>query len=248
MKSFIKQIKTKAHRRLTVRFSKLDRVGISANYIKGDGIEIGGLNYPLPVRPGVHVKYVDRIKAEDQFAILDELKNDKLVTVDIIDDGETLSKVGNESQDFVIANHFIEHCQNVILTIKNMLRVLKPGGVVFLAIPEKRRTFDHLREITSLEHLIHDYEQGPESSEHDHYFDFVKLTNHGLGKSDLEIEDIIGQLKIKKWSIHFHVWDHQAMIDMFTMMKERLKFEFEIELALAPRPEGNESIFILRKQ
>ncbi len=247
MKSFIKLIKSTLHSKLTIKFSRLDRLGISSNYVFGEGIEIGGLNYPLPVRAGVKVKYVDRINAEDQFEILEELKNQKLVSVDIVDDGELLGKVGDESQDFVIANHFIEHCQNVILTVQNMLRVLKPGGIIFMAIPEKTCTFDNLRAVTTTDHLVRDYEQGPGLSEHDHYYDFVKYTDHGLGKSDEEIKKVIEQLIAKKWSIHFHVWDHQAMIDMFTMMKRQLRFAFEIELALAPRPGGNESLFILRK-
>lgn len=243
----IKRLKQSIRKRLVFKFSKLDRTAISANYIQGEGIEIGGLNYPLEVKRGVRVKYVDRILADDQFDILKELKGQKLVKVDIVDDGETLSSVAEASQDFVIANHFIEHCQNVVSTIENMLRVLKPGGIIFLAIPDKTRTFDHERSVTTMEHLIRDYTDGPGWSEHGHYFDFVKYTDHGRGKSDADIEKVILELKEKNWSIHFHVWDHQAMIDTFIMMQKQFSFPFDIELARAAQPGTNESIFVLRK-
>lgn len=39
-----------------------------------------------------------------------ELSSLDLVIVDIICDGEKLEKIENDSQDFVIANHFFEHC------------------------------------------------------------------------------------------------------------------------------------------
>jgi SAM-dependent methyltransferase len=247
MASMLTSLKASLQKKFVFRFSRLDRPGVSASYIKGEGIEIGGLNYPLVVRDGVKVKYVDRIPAEEQFDILSELKGQKLVPVDIVDDGETLATIADGSQDFVIANHFIEHTQNVVLTIQNMLRVLRRDGVIFMAIPDKRQTFDHLRAITTTDHLIRDYELGPAQSEHGHYFDFVKYTDHGLGKSDSEIEKVIEELKAKNWSIHFHVWDHQAMIDMFCMMKKHFGFAFEIEVARAAQSGGHESIFVLRK-
>lgn len=52
------------------------------------------MNYPLPVKKGVKVKYFDRISREEL--------------------------VFPESNDLVIANHFIEHCPNPIRTLENI--------------------------------------------------------------------------------------------------------------------------------
>ena len=128
-----------------------------------------------------------------------------------------------------------------------MLRVIRPGGILFMAIPDKRYTFDQPRAITPLTHFIKDYEEGPAWSEYHHYFDFVKHTTHGNGKTEIEINTVIEQLKAKNFSIHFHVWDHQAMIDMFCMVKKKFGFNFEIEAAIAAGAGSNESIFILKK-
>jgi SAM-dependent methyltransferase len=244
----INKIKHAIFKKFVFKFSKLDRYGISANFIKGSGIEIGGLNYPLVVKPGVLVKYVDRVSAESHLSILNEFKKEEIVKVDIIDDGEILSTIADNSQDFVIGNHFIEHTRNPILAIKNALRVLKPGGVVFMAIPDKRYTFDINRQNTSLDHLLKDYVEGPDWSEEDHYFDFVKNTEHGEGKTLEEMKIVINELKNRNFSIHYHVWDHQSMIDMFCMIKNELHFQFELQLCLSAKVGRNESIFILQKQ
>jgi SAM-dependent methyltransferase len=242
----INSFKTMVLRSLVFKFSKLDRWGISAASLSGSGLEIGAMDLPLHVKSGVAVKYLDRISKEDSAKIFPNLSA-KLVNVDIIGDGETLDVIETNSQDFVIGNHFIEHTQNPILTIENMLRVTRTGGKVFMAIPDKRFTFDEPRSITPLAHFIKDYTDGPAWSEHDHYVDFVKHTEHGIGKSELEIEEVIKKLKQINWSIHYHVWDHQSMIEMFSMIKSHFGFKFEIELAIAPLPNGNESIFVLKK-
>jgi predicted SAM-dependent methyltransferase len=72
-----------------------------------------------------------------------------------------LKKVQNESLDFIIGNHFIEHTRDPIGTISNWLSKLKPGGVIFMAVPDKRYTFDIERELTSLQHLISDHHSNP---------------------------------------------------------------------------------------
>ncbi len=63
----------------------------------------------------------------------------------MIDDGEHLASIGDESVDFVVANHFIEHCRDPIGALTTLLRVVRPGGVVFMAVPDKRQTFDRAR-------------------------------------------------------------------------------------------------------
>jgi predicted SAM-dependent methyltransferase len=46
-----------------------------------------------------------------------ELKSRKFIEPDIIDDGEKLSRIEDASQDFIIANHFLEHCEDPIGTV-----------------------------------------------------------------------------------------------------------------------------------
>lgn len=56
--------------------------------------------------------------------------------------------------DFVLASHVLEHCHDLISTIKEWLRVVKPGGMVFIIFPHKDRMFDSNRPRTTLEELL----------------------------------------------------------------------------------------------
>jgi len=216
------------------------RGSISFYYLKGYGIEIGALHKPLILSSKAKVKYVDRLPNEKLKIQYPELKDCKLVNVDIVDDGEVLSKIEDSSQDFVIANHFIEHCENPILAIKNMMRVLIKGGVLYMAIPDKRLTFDKNRKNTEFEHLIKDYKDGPEWSRNAH---FEEWTRHKLGITESkQVEEKVKELIGIDYSIHFHVWDQRSMMKFMSEIMTMLNID--IELAVI---RGVEVIFILKK-
>src|SRR5215218_5051715 len=88
------------------------REGIAKGYILGSGLEIGGLNAPLRVPGAARVRYVDRAPVPELRKQYPELDGQPLVETDVIDDGERLGTIPDASEDFVIANHFLEHCQD----------------------------------------------------------------------------------------------------------------------------------------
>jgi len=45
-----------------------------------------------------------------------------------------------ESQDFIIANHVLEHVINVIQSVRRWYEVLKPNGILYLSVPDWRFT------------------------------------------------------------------------------------------------------------
>lgn len=224
---------------------ELDRLFLSHQYIKGEGIEIGALHNPLPVKKSqAVVRYVDRMSEKDLRIQYPELAGLPLVEVHYLADGELLESIKDGSQDFVIANHFIEHCQNPILAIQNMIRVLKVGGVVFMAVPDKRYTFDKPRDVTPLQHIVEDYKNGPEASKEQHFREWVKTFN--ADKDEAFIADEAIKLMKFDYSIHFHVWTKTDMDELFLYLIDELKFNFEVELSY--RKVGDyENIYILRK-
>jgi SAM-dependent methyltransferase len=221
-----------------------NREWIAHTYLHGEGIEIGALHQPLSVSRDAHVKYVDRLSVEELRDHYKELKEYSLVPVDILDDGEQLTTLADSSQDFVIANHFLEHCQNPILAIENMLRVLRPQGVLYMAMPDKRgNDLDRLREITPLSHVLKDYREGPAWSKRQHYDEWVrygwKLTD------DVEIEKAIQFLMDIGYSIHFHAWCSSDILEMLLWLQRENHANFEMELLLSNQ--RFEIITVLRK-
>src|SRR5262249_41579641 len=94
------------------RRKPLGRAAIARTYLRGSGIEIGALHRPLRVPSHVAVRYVDRLSTAELRRQYPMLADHELVPVSIIDDGEQLVSLADASQDFVIANHFLEHCED----------------------------------------------------------------------------------------------------------------------------------------
>ncbi|MDO8444899.1 MAG: methyltransferase domain-containing protein [Deltaproteobacteria bacterium] len=215
---------------------------IANTYLNGAGIEIGALHNPLRVPGHVRVKYVDRMPAEDLRKHYPELGTHNLVKIDVIDDGERLAGFEDQSQDFVIANHFLEHSQNPIGVVNNQLRVIKSNGILYLAIPDKRYTFDIDRPVTSFEHLVRDFEDGPGWSRRQHFEEWVTLVGKTQGIE--EIARRTNQLLEIDYSIHYHVFTASEIMEFFSRLKRYVKYAFETELMFK---NNAEVIVILRR-
>lgn len=203
----------------------LTRESIAKLYLSGSGIEIGALHNPMKLDRHIKVKYVD---LKDKDALPDEIEGKKVhKIVDIVDNAETLTSVNSNSQNFVIANHVLEHCANPILAIKNMLRVLKTDGILFLTIPDKRYTFDKDRTITNFEHIMQDFEQGAQISKKAHCEEWIKLA---VKKSGNAAETAIAELYQETFAdIHYHCWTPKEILEMMVKLKDF--FDYEIEFA-----------------
>jgi SAM-dependent methyltransferase len=167
-----------------------------------------------------------------------------VVPVDVVDDGERLHTFADESQDFIIANHFLEHTQDPIGTLRRFVAVLKPSGVLYHAVPDKRFTFDAERPLTPLEHMIRDHDQGPEWSYRDHVSEFTRLVQRLEGEA---AEKHVRTLIADNYSIHFHVWTHETFLRFLFDVRDRYAMPFTLEANVLNRTR-DETIVILRKR
>lgn len=216
---------------------------LAKKFLRGSGIEVGALHSPLWVPDDASVRYVDRMSVEDLRRQYPELNQLPLVKIDIIDNGETLESIPAASQDFLIANHFLEHTQDPIGTLKHHLAVLKTGGILYLAVPDKRWTFDVKRPETTLQHLIDDHERGPKHSYDAHLREYAELVDDLSGE---ELEARIKFLKETNYSIHFHVWTDRGFRELLDHMKGQVGLQFEI-LDFETNRAREENIAIIRK-
>jgi SAM-dependent methyltransferase len=217
----------------------LNREALARIYLHGNGIEIGGLHNPLKVPPGVKVQYVDYKLPEELHKFHPGIPIEDIKVPDIVTDGEKLTGVEDESQDFVIANQFIEHCENPIGTIENFLRVIKRNGILYLALPDKRFTFDVRRPVTTFEHLLRDYREGGEWSRFGHHEEAHRLI---VGVTD---EKRIRRHMEEGRDTHYHVWTQIEMLEMIVRLRRDLAFDFELELFF--NHAHSEAILIIRK-
>jgi predicted SAM-dependent methyltransferase len=199
-----------------------ERERLADQYISGFGIEIGALCHPLKVDG---VTYIDRFDQKGLNKQYPEIPTDIMCRVDAVDDGEILEGIDSSSQDFVIANHFLEHCKNPIQTIGNWLRVLKSGGIIFCAIPNKDECFDKDRETTTWEHILEEYRTGFTNDEQHYKENAVEMDTN--------------------YSIHYHCWDHNAIHQFWDRVCDILPCKIEESVY---NPLRQEYIFIGRKK
>ncbi|MBV8072481.1 MAG: methyltransferase domain-containing protein [Acidobacteriaceae bacterium] len=126
------------------------------------GIEIGPLATPIISKQVSEVYYVDHADRETLQAKYAEDPNveiEKIVAVDALWGERTLRECFPDGRDFdyVLASHVMEHVPDMIGWLHEIAEVLKPGGRLLLVVPDKRFTFDYLRQPSRLGEVIDAY-------------------------------------------------------------------------------------------
>lgn len=107
----------------------------------------------------------------------------------------------DQSLDYVLSSHVIEHIYDVIGALEEWWRVIKIGGYLFNVVPHKERTFDKDRPRTPLNELIARHvgllpNTGPADQHHSVWItqDFIEICSY-LGFpiiQILEVDDKVG--------------------------------------------------------
>jgi len=220
----------------------MNRFDLSKKYgPKGFGLEIAGLHNPWPVLdPFTKVLQVDLFDHASLRKQYPEMCHKPFVDVHVLDDGNYLKTIADESMDFLFSSHVLEHLQNPIEGIKNWLRVLKKGRYAYLAVPLRDQTFDRNRVNTSLDHVIEEYKNPYQLHLGEHYREYFRDVDRLRG---VELDDRVYQSLMDKPHIHFHCWDFIALEEFF--------FESQIILngfnILEFMPAGHEALIVLQK-
>lgn len=154
--------------------SRRDKLCGSLNIAGGVGLEFGPLNTPIIAKSEGDVRYVDAKTTE-------ELRRDMpagngydasaFVEIDYVWRRPFREAVGGVQFDYALACHVIEHTPNMLGWLNDIASVLKPGGLISLAIPDKRHTFDVLRQPTTCATVVSDFLRGETRPRAHHVFD-----------------------------------------------------------------------------
>jgi predicted SAM-dependent methyltransferase len=161
------------------------------------GLEIGALASPLVKPSEGNIFFVDHA---DTQAIRRKYANEKhwvnvedIVEVDAVWGEQTLQEcIGHSKKvDYVIASHVIEHVPDLITWLAEIHEVLTSGGSLRLAVPDRRYTFDYLRNESRLSDALEAYLLRARRPlprfiiEHRHMARVVDVTSAWRGKLDV---------------------------------------------------------------
>ena len=163
------------------------------------GLEIGALTSPVihrkDIKGGGQVFYLDHLSSEELKVKYESDKSinvEDIVSVDYVcSDGDLLQVLDKNSFDYVIGSHIIEHVPNMIQFLSDVFEVLRPGGICFLVVPDKRFTFDYKRPLTTFGELLEAYFLGRKrpsvTAVYDHFSTAISVDTNDVwtGKFDV---------------------------------------------------------------
>jgi 2-polyprenyl-3-methyl-5-hydroxy-6-metoxy-1,4-benzoquinol methylase/glycosyltransferase involved in cell wall biosynthesis len=182
------------------------RRALANRYLRGFGIECGALQNPLPLPADARVVYVDRLTEPQAREHYPELAPHPLVVPALVGDLHRLP-IRDGGVDFCIGNHLLEHARDPIGALGELLRVVRPGGVVFASVPDVGNPLDRSRPVTPLAHLLDDHDPALDRTAADlaHYRESVTSSHPEMSPEERErlLETWIAQ----RYSIHYHTFD-----------------------------------------
>ncbi|HEX8047480.1 class I SAM-dependent methyltransferase [Rhizobium sp.] len=199
-----------------------DRLRSTFN-VAGKGLEIGPSHSPLmPKAAGFDVEILDYLDAEglrEKYARAG-LDVSAVEEVDFIGDGRSMTEViGTHARyDWIVASHVIEHVPDLVSFLTDCEALLKPGGSLVLAVPDKRCCFDILRPISTVGQVLQAHVDGRKRPSPGIVFDDVAYARKRDGHIGWSLADR-GELKEVRpakdaWTLFEQARRSDAYIDM----------------------------------
>jgi len=192
----------------------------------GVGTEIGAFETPIP---SLSPYYVDRFS---EYA-------GKPCLADYWGDACHLPFRSN-SLDYVASSHVLEHVANPVAALLEWHRVLADGGLIYMVVPDRRRTFDHNRNLSSPEHMWEDFQNKITQIDGTHVAEFVDGADWALYKPEISESGVAADKAFAKEqyahaikheveiNIHFHVFEPENLKELILMVAERKKLSCKI--------------------
>lgn len=131
-----------------------------------------------------------------------------------------MESIPSASYDFVLSSHALEHTANPILALSEWIRLLKDQGTLVLLLPHKDGTFDHRRPVTTMQHLIADFEAGMAEDDLTHMPEIMAL--HDLerdpGAGDAAAFKARSERNFENRCFHHHVFDTHLAVSLVDHM------------------------------
>jgi len=185
---------------------------------RSSGLEFGPHNQPMVFKTEGKIKYADYLTREQH------LKN-PVPESENIPETDFLLGPGSYRDyvlgtfDYVIANHVLEHAPNMVQFLRTLSEMTNPDGIIFLAIPDKKYTFDKYRQNTTLAHVLADFYSDQKVASPEHMLELAifydmefvgkpMIANDRLTKENMEA----AYRKQHHYGAHCHVFQSETII------------------------------------
>lgn len=240
----------------------------------GPGLEIAPLHTPVARKEDWDVSYVDIVSTDqliEHYAKDDAVPNEDIVEVDFpltAPDGtiRTLAEVAAARApfDWVIASHVIEHVPDLITWLDDIAALLRDGGALVLAVPDRRYSFDAYRPQTTVGQMLQAHHQGDVVPSVRAVYDALHSASsitaaeawagrgRGLKKTRIhphtQVMPLVERAKAGQY-IDSHVWTFRpsTLIEQINELGQLGLCEFVVEKVRNTRPNELEFFVVLRR-
>lgn len=148
----------------------------------------------------------------------------------------------SNSLDYVASSHVLEHVANPVTALAEWYRVLRPGGIIYLVVPDRRATWDRARELTTVEHILDDYVHGTTASDATHIDEFLDRVNWSEWQPSVAPDEIPARRAEMRHvfhgsvaaglpiNIHFHTFEPANLRELFETLRTWPKRRFNWEI------------------
>jgi SAM-dependent methyltransferase len=146
-------------------------------------------------------------------------------------DGTSLDGIDDGSYDVVLASHTLEHIANPLRALAEWKRIVGSDGHLILVLPHLENTFDHLRPVTTLEHIEADFARSTGEDDTTHVQEFIELCDLSRVPDQLSRQDFEKRTRgqAANRTVHHHVFDTELVVRLLDRARCQLVW---IETAL----------------
>lgn len=215
--------------RVVFRRRKVPKSAIPLDLFRGRGLEVGGpslfFRHSLPIYRVA--ASVDGLNFADETMWEGSLREgqafrcgSQVLGTQNLGEATDLSKFADASFDFVLSCHSLEHVANPLKALTEWRRVLKNGGHLVLALPNKSAIFDHRRPTTTMSHLLDDLNSNIGEDDLTHLPEILELHDLSRDRAAGSLENFTQRSRLngQNRGLHHHVFDLPLLREIFEFL------------------------------
>ena len=184
-------------------------------------LEVGAFSVPTVGPSEADVKFLDYYSTEELKAMARTSGSDpaSVVPVDYVCRTDNYNEVVSETFDVLIANHVLEHIDHTVRWLRTVRTLISDDGLLFIVLPDKKKSFDRFRSDTPLSHLLFDYFVPDQdvSSIHNFesalYYDMTYIEQENNPAIRLNVQKLSQEIASSHPGVHRHVFQYETFAD-----------------------------------
>ena len=182
-------------------------------------LEVGAFNVPTIHPSEMEVKFLDYYSTDELKAMTRKGGGDpaSVAPVDYVCRTDNYNDVVDGTFDVFIANHVLEHVDHFIRWLRMVRTLIQDGGLLFIVLPDKKKSFDKFRPDTPFSHLLFEYLAPDQDVSSIHSFETALYYDNTYigGENDptikLDVKRLSQEIAPSHPGVHRHVFQYETI-------------------------------------